>query len=91
MRTTLLCLLVLVGCSNEGDACFAKARQEVKDPQSATLTSWKYYDPWHVTQIEMRASNSFGAFGKVYATCHRNGSVQVTDNVDTWTLQLGVE
>ena len=88
MRLALLACLVLAGCSNEGDRCFAMARQGVKDPEGAQLVSW-VKEPQannvsvEITKVTMRATNSYGAYGQVFGVCRGAGYKLTKDAADT--------
>lgn len=76
----LLCL-VLAGCADDGDKCFDMVKGDLKDSQTATVVEWRSIpQPFmHLTQVTIRATNSYGAYGRVYGLCYVN-SYRVTQD-----------
>lgn len=59
--------------------CYALLRSELKDPDSATLVEWKNNYGGGYIEITVRAQNSYGAFGRMKASCADGKLLTVTD------------
>lgn len=64
-------------------ACYESARPLLKDPETASLEAWKVEFNLNA-KLEVRAVNSFGAFGRVFITCRDGGAPVVFASREEW-------
>ena len=84
----LACILALSACSKSpADQCFETAKARTKDPQSTTLVSTRAESNGTV-KVELRASNSYGAFSSLYVICNATGTEVTGTTTDRlkWAL-----